>query len=372
MGRGLYIHVPFCRSKCAYCDFYSVTTTTSHADYLSKLQLEAALHQGKAINTVFLGGGTPSLLAASELSAVLGMVSRYFFLDGEAEITIEINPGTISRAYLAGCFAAGINRLSFGVQSFSPELLQLLGRRHSTLEAEQAVLWAGSVGFPHINLDLIYGIPGQTLAQWRETLQLACQLPIDHLSLYALEVHAATPLGRALAQGDYALPEEDTVADMYQLARDYLPAKGLAQYEISNFARPGAECQHNLNYWRNGEYIGLGPAACSYLSGERFCNLADLVAWSQALQQGLSPVGQQERLGDQGSMSETMVLGLRLTDGIDGVAFARRYGQTLEQVFGSVLAELLQKGWLKKTERGYALPEQLVLVANQVLIAFLE
>lgn len=371
MDLGLYIHVPFCRSKCAYCDFYSVTDTASHLGYLSGLSAEAAPHQGRAISSVFLGGGTPSLLAASELSAVLDMVSRYFLLKNEAEITMEANPGTINRAYLAGCYAAGINRLSFGVQSFSPELLRVLGRTHSVFEAEQAVVWAAGIGFPHINLDLIYGIPGQTLAQWQDTLKLAAQLPIDHLSLYSLEVHEATPLGRALAQGDCTLPEDDDVADMYQLARDYLPTLGLAQYEISNFARSGAECQHNLNYWRNGEYIGLGPAACSYLSGERYCNLADLRSWSQALERGVSPAGEREKLKPEDGMAETMVLALRLTDGVDGVAFAQRFGQTLEQRFGSVLSELLQKGWLKKTDRGYALPERLVPVANQVLMAFL-
>lgn len=372
MSRGLYIHVPFCRSKCTYCDFYSLTGIDNHRQYLSGLQQELQLHRGQSVATVFFGGGTPSLLTASELSAVLDMVSRYLLLDPSAEVTMEANPGTLNRAYLAGCAAAGVNRLSLGVQSFSPQLLQLLGRRHSVADAEQAVHWAVDVGIPHRSLDLIYGIPGQTLADWQQTLQAACQLPIDHLSLYSLEVHLETELGRSLACGELALPDDDLIADCYQLARQYLPTQGLQQYEISNFARPGAACRHNLNYWQNGEYIGIGPGACSYLQGERYCHPPDYPAWLDSLSRGEMPAGERERLEPRASMAETVVLGLRLTAGVDGVSFASRYGLALEQVFGPTIDRLLRANQLVKTAAGYALPEQLLPVANQLLLAFLD
>lgn len=370
-GIGLYIHVPFCRSKCAYCDFYSITSG-QHANYLQALEQEAARHAGPAVDTVFIGGGTPSLLTATEVSTVLTMVSRYFHLQPLAEITLEANPGTVDRDYLANCRASGINRLSFGVQSFEPHVLQLLGRRHSVDDALQAVVTASEVGYNHLNLDLIYGIPGQSLADWERTLQTACRLPIDHLSLYSLEVHPDTPLGQAVAHGDCELLDDDLVADMYQLARAVLPQQGLGQYEISNFARRGAVCRHNLNYWRNGEYLGLGPAACSYLGGERRCNQAELGAWAASLAEGAVPKAESERLSVQASMAETVVLGLRLLSGVDGDAFRQRYGRTLEQAFGTTISRLMADRLLQRTERGYALPGELLAVANQVMMAFLE
>lgn len=368
---GLYIHVPFCASKCAYCDFYSVTVS-NHAAYLQALEQEAALHQGAVLDTVFIGGGTPSLLSSTEISTVLAMVSRYFHLQPAAEITLEANPGTVDRDYLHQCRSSGINRLSFGVQSFEPRLLRLLGRRHTAAEAEQAVITAADLGFPHVSLDLIYGIPGQSLADWERTLQAACRLPIDHLSLYSLEVHAETPLGRAVDRGEMLPPDDDLMADMYQLARDLLPEQGLCQYEISNFARLGAACRHNVNYWQNGDYLGLGPAACSYLGGERRCNQADLGEWVTRLVAGSPPPAEGERLNERASMAETVVLGLRLVTGVDGQAFRQRYGQTLEQVFGPTISQLLSAGLLRRTERGYALPGELLSVANQVMLAFLE
>ncbi len=370
-GIGLYIHVPFCRSKCAYCDFYSVTTV-EHAVYLQALEQEAALHQGHSLGTVFIGGGTPSVLSASEISTVLTMVRRYFHLHPAAEITMEANPGTVERDYLRWCRTSGVNRLSFGVQSLEPRLLQLLGRPHTADQAEQAVTMAAAVGFPHISLDLIYGIPGQSLADWERTLRAAWRLPIDHLSLYSLEVHAETPLGRAVARGDLVPPDDDLMADMYQLARDLLPEQELWQYEISNFARSGAACRHNLNYWQNGDYLGLGPAACSYLDGERRCNQADIGEWAGRLIAGGCPPAESERLSRRASMAETVVLGLRLVSGVDGEAFRQRYGQTLEQAFGPVISRLLAEGPLQRTERGYALSGEFLPVANQVMLAFLE
>ncbi len=369
---GLYIHVPFCGSKCAYCDFYSITVTGHQAEYLQLLEREASFHQGMDVSTIFLGGGTPSLLTESAMSAVLAMVGRHFHVSAGAEVTMEANPGTVSASYLSLCRAQGINRLSLGVQSFNPRLLRLLGRQHSAEDVLQAVDWAVAAGFEHLSLDLIYGIPGQTMEEWRQTLRSAARLPIDHLSLYALEVHADTPLGRAVEAGTYRLPGDDLVAAMYHYAQDYLPRQGLGQYEISSFARAGAVCRHNLNYWQNGQYLGLGPAACSYLQGQRCCNSADWSAWSQALSRGQSPPAECEQLPLREQMAETVILGLRLAGGVDVHSFHLRFGQTLEQAFGPAIDRLVQQGALLRTDQGYAIPKKLWLLANQVMLQFMD
>lgn len=373
MAIGLYIHVPFCRQKCAYCDFYSVASEPEVMEqYLQLLLTEARLRsEGQTINTVFLGGGTPSLLTARQISTVLEGVSRYFCLAPDAEITLEANPETLTQQSLAAYREAGINRLSMGVQTLTPELLPLIGRRHTAEEALTAIGWAQAAGFSNVSCDLIYGIPGQTLASWQHDLHTLTARGLSHLSLYCLEIYDDTPLGRAVASGVVRPLDEDMTADMYDFARDYLPGQGLQQYEISNFAKPGWECRHNINYWRNGEYLGLGPAACSYWQGARECNAADLAAYSQLIALGQRPIGSSERLDERGAAAETVILGLRLNAGIDGEAFAKRFGYPLETVFRDEISELLQKGWLKRTERGYALPKQMQPVANAVLSSFL-
>ncbi|MGI6358090.1 MAG: radical SAM family heme chaperone HemW [Bacillota bacterium] len=367
---GLYIHVPFCSSKCAYCDFYSIMQA-DHREYLELLEREARLYRGMEFSTIFLGGGTPSLLTGSAMSAVLDMVGRYFHIQRGAEVTMEANPGTVSASYLRQCRDAGVNRLSLGVQSFSPRLLRFLGRRHSVHDVWQAVHWAEAAGFEHLSLDLIYGIPGQSLDEWQQTLQSACQLPIDHLSLYALEVHEETPLGRAVAAGTCRLPEDDLVAEMYHCAQAYLPLQDMQQYEISNYARHEAVCRHNLNYWQNGQYLGLGPAACSHLRGKRCCNHADWGEWAHALWLGQTPPAECEQLLPEEQMVETVILGLRLTSGVDAELFQRRFGRSLEGVFGPTIERLLQQGSLQRTERGYAIPQGLLLLANQVMLQFM-
>ncbi|MGI6344445.1 MAG: radical SAM family heme chaperone HemW [Bacillota bacterium] len=372
---GLYLHVPFCRQKCTYCDFYSLTPSTiDEMEYLDLLEREAALRApgSGTLESVFFGGGTPSLLHPETVSAALAMVSRYFHLSPTAEISLEANPGTVDATTLVALRQAGVNRLSFGIQTLNPRLLWLLGRQHSPEQALQAIAAAQQAGFDNISADLIYGIPGQTLDDWQESLRLLAAAGLQHLSLYALEVHPATPLGEQVAAGELALPADDLVADMYEAAQRQLPVYGLEQYEISNFARAGFECRHNLNYWYNGDYVGLGPAACSYLQGERACNVSDYGAWRQRLQAGQLATGSSERLDLAASKAETIILGLRLTQGVDAAAYQRRFGSSLEDDFGPTLTDLLDRRWLIRTQRGYAIPQSMLLVANRVFLSFLD
>jgi len=285
-GIGLYIHIPFCRQKCAYCDFYSVLAQPGAIDrYLNSLAAEMRLQgQGQLISTVFLGGGTPSLLTARQISTVLDGVSRYFLLAKDAEISMEANPETLLNTDLAAYRVAGINRLSLGVQVLDNDLLPHLGRRHTAQDALTIITRAQAAGFTNLSCDLIYGIPGQTMVGWQHDLQTITARGLPHLSLYCLEVHDETPLGQAINSGKMQLPDPDLAADMYDWAREFLPQQGLVQYEISNFSRPGFECRHNLIYWHNDEYLGLGPAACSYRSGVRACNVADMDTYACKVQ----------------------------------------------------------------------------------------
>ncbi len=373
MATGLYIHIPFCHQKCAYCDFYSVPVELGAIEqYLELLLAEARLRgAGQTINTVFLGGGTPSLLSARQISTVLEGVSRYFCLAEGAEITLEANPETLTPQSLSAYHAAGINRLSMGVQTLTPALLPLLGRKHTAKEALTAIAWAQAAGFVNLSCDLIYGIPGQTLASWQDDLRTLVARGLPHLSVYCLEIYDETPLGRAVASGAVQRPDDDAAADMYDFARDYLPEQGVQQYEISNFARPGRECRHNLNYWQNGDYLGLGPAACSYGQDTRECNVADLQTYKDLIKSGQLPTGSSEHLDERDIAAETVILGLRLSTGVDQEAFAKRFGYSLEAAFGDEISQLLQKGWLQRSERGYALPKHMRPIANAVFCSFL-
>lgn len=374
MGAGLYLHVPFCGQKCSYCDFYSVPTEPGLIDqYLSLLITEAELRgKGQAINTVFWGGGTPSLLTPHQISTALDEVSRYFCLEGAAELTLEANPETLNQQYLIELRQTGINRLSLGVQSLTPRLLPLLGRRHTAEQSLTALGQAQSAGFMNLSCDLMYGIPGQTLADWRHDLRAIVASGVQHISLYCLELYETTSLGRAVTSGLVAQPNDDLAADQYNWACDFLNSQGLKQYEISNFARPGYECQHNINYWQNGQYVGLGPAACSYWQGTRACNVANLSTYGQLVAAGQPAAISSEHLSVQGRMAETVILGLRLSEGIDTAAFAERFGRPLETVYAATLQDLLTKGWLQRNARGYALPSEMYLVANAVFRSFLD
>jgi oxygen-independent coproporphyrinogen-3 oxidase len=351
MSLGLYIHVPFCIRKCLYCDFTSYPVDGAAADiYLKALVKEINLYglaladEAKNISSLFFGGGTPTCLPAGALKMVLDELRSCFSLAAGCEITVEANPGTVDAAGLDTLLQAGVNRLSIGVQSFHDGLLGVLGRIHNAGQALEAVHLARAAGFENLNLDFIFGIPGQSISDWQETLAKAVALGSEHIAAYGLQLEEGTPLAQAVGRGEICACPEDLELTMYRFAAEFLPASGYKQYEISNFARPGRECAHNMVYWLNRPYLGIGPAAHSFISGERFSNVNALGKYADRLSRGEYPVENRERLTIADEMAETMFLGLRLTAGVDLNIFHERFGRRAEDVYRPEISSLLKKG----------------------------
>lgn len=366
----LYVHIPFCRQKCRYCDFASYAGCEKHmARYVEALLAEAAVQAERLnhppIETVFLGGGTPSLLDADLLDRLLTSLHSLFELSPNAEFTSEANPGTLTPAWLKAATKGGVNRLSLGMQAAQPELLHTLGRIHDFPQVEQSVSLARQHGISNINLDLMFGLPGQTGKQWQETLEAALSLHPKHLSCYGLIPEDGTPLKADLDAGRLSLPEEETERAMYDAALSTLSSHGFQQYEISNFALPGYACQHNLGYWRQVPYLGIGASASSMLTGSptaaytRETNppaLADylhMVETSSWVMREVIPISAAE------ARFETMMLGLRTTQGVSAVAFQQMHGLSMADCYGNRLESLRQRGlmtfengWWQLTRRG--------------------
>ena len=332
----LYVHVPFCETKCPYCDFNTYEGIEPlMAGYAEALQREIHLWgdlTGRAsVGTVFFGGGTPSYLPADDISAVMGTVSDAFALDPDAEITLEANPGDLHETRLESWLDCGFNRLSIGVQSFDDRHLAALGRRHDAAQARDAVIAARRAGFANLSIDLMYGLPDQTLDEWQATLEQALELRPDHLSTYCLTLEPGTPMHRRVELGQVAEPDPDLAADMYEHAESAMEAAGYLHYEISNWALPGCESRHNLTYWLNHPYLGVGPGAHSYLAGCRFANLKSPREYIHRLTRralvhphdnhatpanaiaAVPTVEDVTAIDRQTEMAETLMLGLRLS-----------------------------------------------------------
>jgi len=365
----IYVHIPFCRSKCNYCDFTSyVQPPSCHAAYVAALRQEIAQWQQRedlsAVKSIYFGGGTPTALKAEQLAELL----RALLASGAEplEVTVEANPETVDAAYLTVLREAGFNRLSLGAQSFNAQLLRDMGRIHGPEKIGAAVAAARAAGFTNCGVDLIYGLPGQTLAMWREDLAAAAALQTEHLSLYSLQVAEDTPWGRA----GVAEAEEELSAQMLELAMDYLPTVGLRQYEIANFARPGCESRHNSAYWQRLDYLGLGAAAASCLGAHRWRNTDDLADYAAAVAAGRQPLAEEEQLSEEQVRGEAMFLGLRLLDGVDAAAFAARYGHAPQQIWGAEIDELLAAGLLVQEAGKYRLTRSGLLLGNYVFEHF--
>ncbi len=366
---GFYVHIPFCRAKCAYCDFNSYAGLESlFGDYVLALGREIQLVAGKlqlAADSIYLGGGTPTVLPATLLAAVLQAC-------GPAdEITVEANPGTLIPAYLTHLLHQGVNRLSLGVQSFDDDLLHLLGRIHTADQARDNYRLARQAGFDNLNLDFIYALPGQTLHGWRKTLKEALALEPEHLSLYALALKEDTPLAARLACGELPPLDDDLAADMYLLAEEMLEAAGYLHYEISNWAKAGQWCKHNLKYWRNEPYLGFGAGAHSCFGGKRWANVIGPEEYLARLAEGQSPIANTEEIDRGLEMAETMILGLRLLEGMSFDDFRRRFDCDLEAVYGEALAELQEIGLLENDGSGVRLTGRGRLLGNEVFEKFL-
>jgi oxygen-independent coproporphyrinogen-3 oxidase len=371
---GVYVHVPFCTAKCHYCDFNSY----AGLDRLFGTYVEAVCREianqpgGLTARTVFFGGGTPSLIAPADLARILGAIRDRFALPPDAEVTIEANPGTVAEARLNEIRALGVNRISFGVQSFDPSLLAELGRIHTADQAARVRRAARAAGFDSVNLDFIYGLPHQSLATWRETLGRALELRPEHLSLYALTVEPGTLFFRRAERGRLPLPDEDLVADMYELADELLAAAGYGQYEISNWAlAPEHRCQHNIGYWRNLEYLGVGPGAHSWYGGERYVDTPSPVQWAAQVERGESPICQREPIPPELALGETVMLGLRLVEGLDLDELSARFGVDARARYAEPLRETRELGLVELCGPRVRLAKRARLLGNEVFRRFL-
>lgn len=380
---GVYIHIPFCRQKCYYCDFHSIVVggrarlARVTGSYLISLQREALLYKSwpevkeRRLASLFIGGGTPTLLPPGELAGLIRFMQSELSLRAEAEITIEANPNTISRRGMQILASAGVNRVSLGAQAFQNGLLRSAGRTHSVAEIAQSVEHIKNAGIHNINLDLMFGLPGQTLEQWAATLESAVALGPTHLSCYGLIVEESTPFGAWKAAGLLDLPSDDEQAEMYASARKYLKRAGYEQYEVSNFCLPGYQCRHNLLYWHNRPFLGLGSGAAGYLQGLRYTNTSDVERYISDLARNVLPVEHSEKVGPEQEMDETMMVGMRLLQGVEANEFKNRFGIGYGDVYGPEISELIERGLVKFSGGYLRLTERGLYLQNQVSGAFL-
>lgn len=380
---GLYVHFPFCRAKCPYCHFASVPYEESlRRAWRQGLAREARRVRDDAtddaaaaaspppavFDTLYIGGGTPSLLAPAELAGVVRLLQDIFRPDLK-EFTLEANPDVADSSFIRGWRDAGVTRLSVGVQSFDDGILARLGRGYDAARALDFCRAAGRVGFASLSLDLMLGVPGENLSTTRETLDQVLELGPDHVSLYILENVEGLPFERVLAEEP---ADEDLVADLHQLCRETLEGAGLRRYEISNFSRPGAECRHNLKYWRFRPFLGLGPSASSHLGPRRWTNKSELGAWLEALEKGDDIREEVVLLNPELQAREALIFGLRLVEGVDIAELGRRTGADLEVLFGPALEELARDGLVLRENSRVRIPQEKLLVSNRVFVRLLE
>lgn len=372
----LYAHIPFCAAKCNYCSFNSYAGLEAlHRDYLQALCTEVArsseVARGHRAGSIYVGGGTPTVLDVGLLGQVLLACTRSYSLLPGAEITVEANPGTVDRVYLSELRSLGVNRLSLGVQSFAEPMLALLGRIHTGRQATDTFLLARDQAFDSINLDLIYGLPGQGLSQWLDDLGTAIELGPDHLSLYCLSLDEGTALARSAAAGDLPEQDADLAAAMYERAEARLDEAGYVHYEISNWALPGHDCRHNLSCWQNLPYLGFGAGAHSFDGQARFWNVSRPDEYVGRVERGESPVAGREPIDQAAEMSETLILGLRLCRGVHFVEFEERFGVPLGKVFGRQIRDLAHLGLLDVDAHRVRLTNRGRLLGNEVFEYFL-
>ena len=360
---GLYIHFPFCLSKCSYCDFYSATDCSLVNDYLENLQTEISLRNDffsyQPIQSVYFGGGTPSLLTPGQIASILRKSDSVFSIDKEAEISIEMNPGTVELQLLTKYSDAGINRVSIGIQSFHEDELMLLGRQHSVHQAIEFIKCVLRTGFHSVGIDLIFGLPDQNPNTWLQTLEQAVALEPHHISTYMLTWSYSTSLGRKIKSGQYSLPDEDTVSEMYLDTSSLLSAAGYEHYEISNFSRPGHRCGHNEAYWTGEKYLGLGPSAHSYNGSQRFWNVSNINQYISVLSKHRLPLAGTENLNIRQKRIENLSLGLRRKEGIP-FKWVENKKEKIHQMVTDGLA-VIYKGWLSFTPMGFLMADEIVV-----------
>ncbi|MCT4626128.1 radical SAM family heme chaperone HemW [Halodesulfovibrio sp.] len=368
----LYLHVPFCRSKCGYCAFHSqVLSDDALQVYLDALMREIALWGDRlgtvSVETIFLGGGTPSMLPAKAIDTILNRVAKTFSVSNGAEISMEANPESALRdTFLHDVRSSGINRLSLGIQSLNRDLLHTLGRPHSAKQAIMAVERARQSGFGNINVDFIWGLPGQRLSHWLKELKAIVELAPDHLSCYSLTIEENTPFEKAYDDGELELPSDDDQSKMFLYGSDFLELQGFTHYEISNFARMGYQCRHNIGYWEGADYLGLGPSAVSTINGQRWMNTKDLSQYAEQTTSG--EIGEHaETLTPYERMEELVMLRLRTARGLRLAAYKELTGRSFMEDFRPMITALHQHG-LVKIRHGYLnLTKRGMLVSNTII-----
>ena len=381
----LYVHLPFCRQKCRYCDFVSFSGMEGKMEaYVHALLREAELVREDAaepVETVYFGGGTPSLLPPALLTALAEGLKKRLPMDSVAEWTVEANPGTGSALWLESARSLGISRISFGMQAAQDRLLKAIGRIHDMRMVRDSVRAARAAGFSNLNLDLIFGLPSQTMADWRETLEAALDLQPEHISAYGLIPEEGTPLFRDLREGRIRLPEVEEERDMYGLLLQVMEKHGFRQYEISNFAKPGFACRHNIGYWDQVPYLGLGLSAASMVNvrsapdGMRYLrrtNTREMNAWLEGIREGRPVPAEREEISPGEARFETLMLGLRMNRGVSGETFQLRHGVPLEPIYGKKLRDLAGRGLVRFDAGCWRLTREGMDLQNTVLVELMD
>lgn len=369
----LYIHIPFCEKRCIYCDFYTVAGVSSRIpDYVAALKKEMALRatepfwQRQFFATIFFGGGTPSLLSPQQITDILDAAFAAFQFEQHPEITLEANPGTLTSTQLARYRAAGINRLSLGVQSLHADELVQLDRIHSPQQAIDAVMMARHAGFDNLNMDFIFALPQQTIPRWQESLEQAMELQPAHISAYNLTIEHGTPLDVKIRKGELQPLSEEEERAFYQFTMEFLERHGYRQYEISNFAKPGFAAKHNIKYWDGSFYLGLGASAHSFDGKRRFWNVANLRQYLEALAADRLPEDKTEQLTKAQQMFEMAFLGLRQRRGVDLTAFAKKFRQPFEMTFNGVVTEMENGGLLIRQDQYLQLTREGIFLCDEI------
>ena len=370
----LYIHIPFCVRKCAYCDFLSGPATDLEMrvyveQLVQEISVQSAFYEGYGVTSIFLGGGTPSILEAEDVSRIMEAVYRHFHVEKEAEVTIEANPGTVSLEKLQIYRASGINRISIGLQSADDGELKALGRIHSYDGFLKTYERVRQAGFTNVNIDLMSALPGQTLESWRSTLRKVLMLRPEHISAYSLIIEEGTPFYKAYHDHPELLPDEDTEREMYYETKSMLHKQGFERYEISNYAKPGRECRHNIGYWTGVPYLGLGLGASSYMNGSRFAVSSDM---QQYLEEKPGMFTDVEKLTKKDMEEEFFYVGLRMTAGVSLSEFERRFGMSAEEVYPGLMETFVEEKAAEFRGDRFVLTDYGLDVSNYIMAQFLQ
>ena len=378
MVRGVYIHIPFCHQICNYCDFNKVYFKNQPVyEYIEAIGKEIEMTVSKSpeqfqnIETIYLGGGTPTALSAEQITRLLERINELLPTKGLVEFSSEANPDELTKEKLQALKAGGVNRLSMGVQSFDEQLLKKIGRTHSNEHVYQTIQLAKEVGFENISIDLMYGLPGQTMEQWEDTLNKALALNLSHYSAYSLIVEPKTIFYIQYAKGKLSLPTEDAEADMYELLMNKMAENGKLQYEISNFAINGQISTHNKIYWDNDEYAGFGAGAHGYMKGHRYSNIGPIKKYIESIHRHELPILNQHEVSHEEKCEEQMFLGLRKNEGVAFDQFEEKLGCSMKDLFGKTIQKLVDEGLLVEDEKGVRLSKKGRFVGNTVFQQFL-